>query len=368
MEQINLFKVFMAESVIDELKQVLYSGFIGEGKKVVEFEKQISEKFSTPYALAVNSGTSALHLAYQIIANYDENSEFIVSPQTCSATLTPIIANRCKIVWADIDPISGNIDPMDIERKITPKTKAIIMVHWGGNPCNIKKINEIAKKYNIKTVEDAAHSLGTKYDGQYLGKFSDFTMFSLQAIKHITSVDGGILCCKDKDNYDRTKLLRWYGIDRSENRQVKDLRCELDLKECGHKFHMNDVNATVGIENLKHLDTTVAAHKANAEFYNEAFKDKIQYAKPEENVECSYWLYTIHVNNRDELMEKLKENNIMSSKVHARNDVHSCFSRFNKILPNVDLFNKTHLCIPVHWGITHEQREYVAEQVLKYAR
>lgn len=366
---IPLFKVFMSQTVIDALKPVLYSGFIGEGPKVVEFEKMISEKLNVPYVLVMNAGTSCLHIAYQMLANYDENSEAIVSPMTCAATLTPLIANKIKIVWADINPNTGNIDPLDVERKITKNTKMIILVHWGGVPCEIDRFLDISKKYNIPLVEDGAHSFGAEYKGKYIGSFSDFTMFSLQAIKHVTSVDGGILICKEQKHYDRAKLLRWYGISREVNaKQTKDLRCELDVSEAGHKFHMNDVIATIGIENFKHLDEVLDKHRTNAAYYNHHFAGKVKYVIAPENSIPAYWLYTIHVNNRDELMEKLKESGIMSSKVHARNDTHSMFKNFYKILPGVEQFNNTHLCIPVHWGISEEERELIKSKVLEYAK
>ena len=350
--------------------EVFHSGIIGDGPKVIEFEKAIIEKFNVPYVLTMNSGTSCLHIAYQMIANYDENAEAIVSPMTCAATLTPLIANKIKIVWADIDANTGNIDPLDVERKITKNTKMIIAVHWGGVPCDLDALTKISKKYNITLVQDGAHSFGAKYHGKSIAKYGDFTMFSLQAIKHITSVDGGILVCKDEKYYDRAKLLRWYGISREANaKQTKDLRCELDVAEAGHKMHMNDICATIGHENFKHLDEILSKHKMNAEYYNTVFKKAgINYVEAPVNSDPAYWLYTIHVNNRDELMEKLKEEGIMSSKVHARNDTHSMFKGYEKILPGVDRFNETHLCIPVHWGLMAEEVAKIANKVVEYAK
>lgn len=366
---IPLFKVFMADSVIDELKKVLYCGFIGEGPKVVEFEKAVSEKLHCPYVLALNNGTAGLHLAYQMITNYDRDAEIIVSPMTCSATLTPILAVGAKIVWSDIDPISGNIDPLDAERKITSKTKAIVAVHWGGNPCDMFALNKLGHKYGIKIIEDGAHSFGAKIGNEYIGAFSDFTMFSLQAIKHITSVDGGLLVCRSGDDYRRAKLLRWYGIDRSENRQVTDLRCELDVAEAGHKMHMNDVAACIGLENFKHFDEILGKHRSNAKYYNERFEGtQIGTVKPLPGADPAYWLYSININNRDELMARLKENGVASSKVHAKNDTHTMFAASKCNLPCVDQFNKTHLCVPVHWGLSEEDRKTIADLVLKYGK
>jgi dTDP-4-amino-4,6-dideoxygalactose transaminase len=301
-----------------------------------------------------------------MLINYDPEAEIIVSPMTCSATLTPILANRGKIVWADIDPVSGNISPQEIERKITSRTKAIVAMHWGGMPCNLDEITDIARKYKTPVIEDAAHAMGSTWNGKYIGNHSDFVMFSLQAIKHVTSVDGGLLIVKNKEYYNRTKLLRWYGISR-ETKEVNDLRCELDISETGHKFHMSDVTAVIGMENFKNLDNIVKQHQENATYYDSVFEMAgVSYAKALPGAKSSYWMYTIHAKNRDQLMDQLKEEGIMSSKVHTRNDVHSAFKAFKTDLPNVGKFQDTHLCIPVGWWVTKENREFIADKVLHY--
>ncbi|MFT6258484.1 MAG: dTDP-4-amino-4,6-dideoxygalactose transaminase [Rickettsiales bacterium] len=379
MRNIPLFKVFMADSTMDSLGQIMHSGYIGEGPKVKEFEKMIADYSKNDFTLTVNSGTSALHLAYHMALyndsvkglNTNSSFEIITTPITCTATNTPILTNGARIVWADVDPISGNIDPKDIENKITKNTKAISMVHWGGNPCDIEEINAIAKKYNLLTIEDGAHSMGTQYDGQPIGNHSDFVMHSFQAIKHITSIDGGCLIMKDKKHYERARLLRWYGIDREPKTKEKvDLRCELDVAEAGYKFHMNDVCASVGIENFKHIDYIVGKHRDNAKFYDQAFEgcENIIISKENPKGKSAYWLYTIHLNNRDEVMKKMGEIGVMTSKVHARNDTHSMFRDFwDNNLPNATKFNDSHLCIPVGWWVSKEDREFIAENIIKYA-
>ncbi len=374
---IPLLKVYMAEEVDKELLQTIHSGYIGEGPRVERFENELKEYFGNPYLITVNAGTSALQLAYHMAqyqdspkSYYNNNAnEIITTPITCTATNTPILTTGAKVVWADVDPITGSIDPDDIEKKITDNTKAIAMVHWGGAPCEIGKINAIANKYGIKTVEDGAHSIGMTYDGKPIGNHSDYTMISLQAIKQITSIDGGILLLKNEDDYKRAKLLRWYGIDRTIHEGV-DLRCELDVAEAGYKFHMNDVCATVGSVNFRHIKEIVGRHRENTKFYDEAFTHipTITLIPKAAYGESSCWLYTFHVNNRDELMKQLNEHGIMASKVHARNDTHSMFAEFKAELPGADAFNNTHLCIPVGWWVTDEQREYIADTVIKYAK
>ena len=374
---IPLFKVYMAKDVDRPLLDVIHSGWIGEGPKVEEFERNLKGYFGNPYLSTLNNGTAALHLAYHMslypdcpkTSHLDTDSEIITTAITCTATNTPIINNGAKIVWADVDPLTGNIDPKDIERKITKKTKAIAMVHWGGNPCLIDEINAIAKAYNIKTIEDAAHGIGMMYKGKPVGNASDYTCISLQAIKSITSVDGGILMMRDKKAYERAMLLRWYGIDRT-RREGVDLRCEIDVEEAGYKFHMNDVCALIGNANFAHLEEIVSRHRANAAYYDEVFSscEEITIAPENPDGKSSYWLYTIHVKNRDEVMRKLNEAGIMSSKVHARNDTHSMFNEYRTELPNAEKFNQSHLCIPVGWWVSDEDREYIADTVIKIVK
>lgn len=374
---IPLFKVFMADSVDKPLLETLHSGFIGEGPKVLEFEETLKKHLQTENVLTTNSGTSALHLAYHIALNsdqlkgYEAEYGFVLStPITCTATNNPIIHNNAWIQWCDVDPITGNITPKTLRefldiRLFTPIF--LTVVHWGGNPCDIEEISNICKEKNIKLIEDGAHSLGMEYNGKPFGYYSDFAVHSFQAIKHITCGDGGCLICRNKEDYERAKLLRWYGIDRT-IREGIDLRCELDIPEAGYKFHMNDLAATIGNENFKHLEEIVAKHRDNAKYYDSMFEGKIKYVPENPNGKSSYWLYTIHVENRDELMQKLKEDGIMTSKVHSRNDTHSMFAEFKRDLPGVEEFNRTHLCIPVGWWVTEEDREFIAKKILEYAK
>ncbi len=366
---IPLFKVFMAESVKDAVVSVLYSGYVGQGEEVAEFERNLAVLFGGGHPLTVNSGTSALHLAYHMAIDGAPDAEVITTPVTCFATNTPIVHNRARIVWADVDPLTGNIDPAEIESLITPRTRAIVMMHWGGNPCDIGRISEIGRTRGIKVVEDAAHALGATYRGLPIGCHSDFVAFSFQAIKHATSVDGGCLVCRDDAVAARGRLLRWYGIDRAAT-EPTDLRCELDVAEAGYKFHMNNVAAAIGRENLKHLAWIIGRHRENATFYDSVFQgvDKITTAPENPDGTSAAWLYTIHIANRDELLQKLLADGIGASKVHARNDKHSAMSPFRRELPNTDLFERTHLCIPVGWWVSKLDRDRIAEAVIKHSR
>ncbi|MHC4073365.1 MAG: DegT/DnrJ/EryC1/StrS family aminotransferase, partial [Planctomycetota bacterium] len=295
-------------------------------------------------------------------------------PMTCTATNMPVLAAGAKIVWSDIDPWTGNIDPEDVKRKITKKTKAIICVHWGGYPCEMIDLACAADipyekgRPSIRIIEDAAHAFGSIFQHKFIGGYyrSRFTCFSFQAIKGLTTVDGGALTCKFRQDYDRGKLLRWYGIDR--NAECKDLRCEEDIAEYGYKFHMNDVCATIGIEQLKYVQDILNLHRRNAAMYDRAFceLENVKLLRYEPGLQSSYWLYTIRVKGRDEFVKKMAEAGIMASKVHARNDLHSCFKDSRCDLPGVDEFYSEQVSIPVGWWVTEAEVKYIINEVIKY--
>lgn len=361
------FKVFMPKTVDDELLRVLHSGFIGQGEKVNQFEKDLGDYFGNKNVLTINSGTGALQLALRL-ANVSYGDEVISTPMTCTATNMPILAAGAKIVWCDVDPVTGLADPDSIESKITKKTKAIMLVHFGGIPCDIKKVNKIAKKHNIKVIEDGAHALGSSYMNQKIGCHSDFVMFSLQAIKHITTVDGGLLLTKNDDDYARGKLLRWYGIDRETKSQA--FRCEDDILEYGYKLHMNDICATIGIEQLKYVDEIVGKHMANKDFYDKALSgiDGIDLIPSQVKEGSSSWLYTLHIKNRDSFMRWMMDNEIQVSRVHERNDKHTAFKDSAVTLKNLDIFNSTQVSIPVGWWLSEANREIIVSKIKEFAQ
>jgi perosamine synthetase len=364
-KMIPLFKVFMPKTVIKPLKEVLFSGYVGEGPKVEEFECQLASWFGCENVLTLNSGTSAIALALRL-ANVGPQDEVISTPMTCVATNEPVLAQGARIVWADIDPATGNIDPADVAKKITAKTKAIIVVHWGGYPGELDALNHLAASRGIKLIEDACHAFGATYHGKPIGSLSDFTCFSFQAIKEITTVDGGALVCRSKKDCQRGRLLRWYGIDRKTNR--KDFRCEEDIAEFGYKFHMNDVAATIGLEQLRYVETNLRKNRHHAEQYNRAFSDLTRVARLNyrNDRQSSYWLYTLLVNDQAAFVEWMKKANIVVSRVHARNDLHSMFRDFAACLPGVDEFVSKQMCIPVGWWLKDKEVRYIIDVVLKY--
>ena len=377
-DPIQLFKVHMAPTAAEEVAKVLNSGYIGQGPKVDEFEDQLKDYFNHDFVQTVNSGTSALHMALHLLKKpnnkwpgIQEGDEVLATALTCTASNFPILANGLKIKWVDIDPTTLNMDLDDLARKITPTTKAIILVHWGGYPSDLDKVKQIQQiseeLYGFKpaVIEDGAHSFGSKYKGKNIGTHGNLTMYSLQAIKHITSIDGGLLLSPHQELHRRGKLIRWYGIDRDSNR--KDFRCEADIEEWGFKFHMNDVCATVGMENLKHADELIKKHQANAAYYDKHLKNVkgVTLLDRHEGHESSFWIYTMLVDDREGFYKWMKECNIVVSQVHERNDKHTSVQEFKSNLPTLDKTIGKIVSIPVGWWVTKEQREYIVDCIKK---
>jgi dTDP-4-amino-4,6-dideoxygalactose transaminase len=380
-EKIVLFKVFMSEDVLEPLNQVLMSGFIGQGPKVNDFEQVLAGYFGNNKLVTVNSATSALQLASHLLKQpaadgtwpgIQQGDEVLTTALTCTATNWPLLANGLKLKWVDVDTETCNIDLDDLERKLTPSTKFINIVHWGGYPNDLDRIAAIQDRAEEKlgfrppVIEDCAHAFGSAYKGRLLGNHGNMACFSFQAIKHFTTGDGGVLVMPDEELYRRAKLLRWYGIDR-EAPGKDDFRCEEDIPEWGFKFHMNDINATIGLYNFPYVADCVAKFKENAAYYDEALQcvDGVTLMRRDEWADSASWLYTLKVERRDDFMRYMESQDIMVSRVHERNDKHSCVAEFTVELPNLDKLSQEMICIPNGWWVTPEDREYVVDCIKK---
>lgn len=389
---IPLFKVYMSKNATKASSKVLESGYIGQGPIVDEFEKKLGDRFKNDYVVTTNSATSAEHLALHLLKKpqthnkgfegviwtkhewpgLQDGDEVLATPLTCTATNWPILANNLKIKWVDVDPKTMNMDLDDLARKITRKTKVIMIVHWGGYPVDLDRLKDIQmdtqRKFGFKPaiIEDCAHAFGSKFKGQPIGSHGNICTFSFQAIKHMTSVDGGALVLPHQELYNRAKLLRWYGIDRESNR--KDFRCEANIDEWGFKFHMNDVNASIGIENMKEVDNEVLKkHISNAKYYDKNLKGipGVELLERDPRMESTFWIYSMLVDNKQGFMDWMKECGIMVSQVHERNDIHTCVSEFNAHLPTLDKVQPRLVSIPVGWWVTNGEREYVVDCIKK---
>jgi dTDP-4-amino-4,6-dideoxygalactose transaminase len=365
---IDLFRPFMAPEAAEAVARTLAPDaegrvYVGEGPRVQEFEERFAHLVGAPSPpLALNSCTSALDLALHL-AGVGLGSEVITTPMTCTAT-NGVIANRGgKIVWADVDPLTGLIDPADVARKITRRTKAIMAVDWAGRSCDyraLRKAAKVAPWLDLPIIQDAAHNLLVDMENR-----GDYVCWSFQAIKHLTTGDGGAILVPDRQR-DRARLLRWYGLDRLSK---ADFRCSQDITEVGFKYHMNDLAAAIGLANLPHAQWIVERQRACAAYYFEALQDVPGILSPPIDPGASWWLYTLLVDDRQSLIDHLAERGIGSSPVHARNDTHTAFREwYSGPLPGVDWFAARELAIPVGWWLSDKDRLDVVCAIKEWAR
>jgi dTDP-4-amino-4,6-dideoxygalactose transaminase len=359
---IVLFTPHVPKNAEKYVSETLQSRWLGQGPQVERFENEFLQLVGAHYGIAVGSGTDALHLSY-ILAGIESGDEVIVPVFTCTATNIPLLYLGAKIVFADIDPLTMNIDPKCIESLITKKTKALVCVHYGGLPCDMKEIREIAEKYNLVVIEDAAHAVGAEYSGQLVGGISDFTMFSFQAIKHITTGDGGFLAFKDPTVLERAKQLRWFGIDRT----AKQLGIwENDIKEVGFKYQMTDLSASLGLAAIEEFEETLQIRRNLYLHYNRLFSEinSVQIIGKEDSIRKSAaWLYTICVEGRKNLQEKLWESGVESRQVHYRNDRYSIFQESKSDFPMMDKLEDQYLVLPLHTKMNLSDVERIVEVI-----
>lgn len=363
-ESVPNFKPFVPKESIDRVVETLKTSWIGgDGPRVKEFEAELAKIIKNKNVLAVNSGTSALQLALRLVGARD--GEVVSSPMTCFATNAAIVAEGATPVWADINPETGNIDPSDISRHIIKKTKAIMVVHWGGSPAELDSIDKIARSYNLPVIEDAAQALGSEYAGRPIGSHSDFVAFSFQAIKIINTADGGLLATKKEKDTKRAKVLRWYGIDREQ--RVWDERYhfwEYPISELGYKMQMTDIAASLGLGQLPYLKKHLEHRRRLAKLYEKALAESktLKAQKILTGAKSNYWMFTVICDNKNtklNLWKTLNKIGVRAEEAHRRNDIYPVFRKYKKgKLPGVTFFNDNHLIIPVgHWVSEQKARE-----------
>jgi len=372
---IPLFKVAMTERAAQAAAAVLTSGYIGQGAQVDAFERELRRAFDAERdVLTLNSCTSALDLALHLCGVRGDGDVVVSTPMTCSATNSPVVTKGALVAWADVDPVTGLIDPESVDRvlkRIGREVAAVVAVDWAGRMCDYNALREVCDPYGIPIIEDAAHAPLATLNGRYQTRVGgDYIAYSFQAIKHLTTVDGGGLLCPNEQTTERARLLRWYGLDR---RSKADFRCEQDIAEVGFKYHMNDVAAAIGLANLPHLPGIVRAHRGHARFYDRVLGDlppeRVQLPPPDPG--SSYWLYTVLVEDRASFQAHLLERDVATSQVHRRNDEHPAFRAAahpaSDARPGLDHFAAHQVSIPVGWWLPEAELARVADAVREWA-
>jgi len=367
-----LFKVHIdIEDLMPRLEMVFKSGFLNEGKEVNQIRQMLKDIWELENVTMTSSCTGSLIMALKI-AGVQPGSEVIAPSMTCVATNVSTEWLGAKTIWADINIETGNIDPDDVLRKITDKTRAVVCVDWAGIPCDLEKLQKICRENNIKLIQDAAHAFGSKYKNKEVCHWADITCYSFQAIKHITTGDGGAIVCLDNNDHEMATRLKWYGFDRDrlkdDNGNWKGARWDSNISEVGWKLNMNNIAAIIGISNLERREEIVGAHKRNAAIYTHMFQGS-NLIKPlaiPKDSDPAYWVYTVLLDetlNRDEIIEKLKEKGIHSGVVHIPNHPYDCFKNTSN-LPKTDNFAKHQICIPCGWWLGICDVQFIANTLI----
>ena len=308
----------IGEEEIQEVEDCLRSGWLSTGPKVAEFEELLRQYTGSQFAIALNSCTAGLHLSL-LAAGIGKGDEVITTPMTFCATVNTIIHARAKPVLVDIERDTQLIDTQRIEEAITPQTKAIIPVHLYGKPCKMDAITETAEKYDLVVIEDAAHALEAKYRNQKIGNISDFTCFSFYATKNICTGEGGLVTTDNPEFAEKIRIYRLHGLSRDAWKRYSDSGYQhYQVLYPGFKYNMMDIQAAIGIHQLKHIDDWLRRRNEIWNFYNQAFADlPVDTPSPDgDSITHARHLYTLLIDeekcgiSRDSFLEKMRQYNI----------------------------------------------------------
>ena len=370
---IPFHKTHVSDREIEAVVEVMKSGWLTMGPKTIEFENQFKEYVGSNHAISMNSATAALHLALKAIG-LKKDDEVILPTNTFVATAEVVTYFDAIPVLCDIDQRTHNIDVSKIEVLINKKTKAIIPVHFAGQPCDMDEIYEISKNYNLKVIEDAAHALPSKYKGDMIGclKNTDITCFSFYATKTLSTGEGGMATTDNSGYAENMSINRLHGMSRNAwNRYDLKGSWYYDIVDSGNKYNTTDVNAAIGMIQLEKQFLLRSKRAEIAKRYNNSFKCNkniiIPYVKSDR--ETSWHLYVIKVNNRDGIFEELKSIGIGCSvhfiPIHKHTFYRDKYGYKNEEYVTSNAIFKTSLSLPIYPDMKDEEVKYVIDQVIK---
>lgn len=354
---------------LDAVEKIFQTGWLGMGSSVKEFEEKVAEFLGAKHVVAVNTGTSALHLALDSLG-LKPGDEVLVPALTFVASIQAITATGAVPVFCDVELDTLNIDIQDMKRKQTAKTKAIMPIHYRGQPCDMEVILEFAKQNNLRVVEDAAHAFGSSYKGKKIGSFADITCFSFDPIKNITCGEGGAVVSQDNDLVGLMQKKRILGIDKDTWSRYRNERSWFyDVVTQGYRYHMSNINAAIGLEQLKKFEKFSQRKKEIARRYDDEFKKvdglKVLFTKHDE---VTMFTYIVKVLNkkREGLMKYLKENGIGSGVHYIPAHLFTHYDKYKVSLPNSEILYEEILTLPLYYDMKNNEVELVVSKVKEF--
>lgn len=365
----------IGEEEIDEVVDTIRSGWLSTGPKTKLFEMNFCEYIGTPYALATNSCTAAMHLSL-LASGVGPGDEVIVPSMTFAATANVVEHTGAKVIFADVGENSFSIDPEEVERRISPRTKAILPVHFAGIPCRLDMLQEIAGYHRLALIEDAAHAVGSEYRGKKIGSIGDFTCFSFYVTKNLATAEGGMITSRDEEAIDRMRVMSLHGMDLGAwQRYSKHGNKHYQIVYPGFKYNMTDISASLGIHQLRKLESFIESRRRLAEIYNDAFRDLDSLIlPPEDSGNRNAWhLYPLMVRpemltaGRDDIIEAIVEANIGVG-VHFRAlhlmDYYRCEYGYRKgDFPRTEFISDRVFSLPLSAKLNDEEAYYIIEVV-----
>lgn len=366
---IPIFRPSMDYQEANAVKKVLESGWIGLGPKTEEFEKALEAYLGSQHIITTNSATAALHLAL-IAAGVKEDDEVISPSLTFVSTNHVILYQKAKPVFCDVDPETLCADPKDVIKKITSRTKAIILVHYGGHAVDMDPVLKIARKKNIIVIEDAAHALGGKYKGKMLGTIGDLGCFSFHAVKAVAMGDGGAIFTKNKKIAEMLKAYRWMGISKDtwDRQGPKKYSWQYDVQYVGYKYHTNDILSAIGLVQLKKLPIVMKRKLSIFNRYNKAFSTIKWLQTP---VQKSYTTHALHnycikTEHRDALSSYLADQKISTTVHYEPNHFYPIYKKYRIKLPVTEKLYNEILLLPFYYGLSNQEVDYIIEKVKSF--
>lgn len=346
---VPLYKPYMPE--LPELSNILYSGKLAYGDYTKKFEKMLQAFFETEYVLVTNSFYTAISVAVATIG-LESGDEVIMSPMACLASTQPYESENLRIIWADVNPTSGTLDPESVKKKISAKTRCIIHNHFCGYAGDIDAINQIGQDYGIPVIDDGIECFGTEYRGRKIGNCgTDVTVFSFTAVRIPNTIDGGCIIFKDKSMYEKAILIRDCGIDRTIFRdELGEINPDCDISLRGYSATMSNVNAYIGINQMEKINEVLLKQRQNASCWDEIIS-RTDYKKMSNNyVKPNYWVYGLLAPNKRETIIKFRDIGYYASGVHINNNRYSIFDDKSE-LPGVNDFYNHFVAIPCGWWV-----------------